>query len=198
MTKVRPYDPEYERNTYDADFYESHTKYYEKGIPNFVSFLNENVEFESFADLGCGSGAFCAPFQATKDVLGVDFSVGAEKFNYLDPKNYLSADLSKPLNLNRTYDLVMSLEVWEHLLPECEQGYLDNIFALKPKTLIISCAPPGQWGRHHYTPRTGEEVVKIVSSRGYSLNQGLTEKFRTIKKLAGFYKKNTHVFNPTT
>jgi 2-polyprenyl-3-methyl-5-hydroxy-6-metoxy-1,4-benzoquinol methylase len=193
--KLKEYNADYERNTYDADYYENHVKYYQKGIPHFVSFLNENLKFDSLCDLGCGTGAFSAPLQVDKDVLGVDFSVGSEKVTFLDPKNFRLGDLTQPLNLGRSFDVVMSLEVWEHLLPQCEAAYLNNVFALHPKTLIISCAPPGQWGRHHYTPRNGEEVVQIIESRGYKLNQVLTDKFRVIPRLASFYRKNTFIFD---
>lgn len=193
--KPRPYDHDFESKTYDAAYYQNHTKYYEKGISGFADFLRNNIEFCSLVDLGCGTGAFSASVQDEKDVLGIDFSVGSREVSFLKPENFLVADLTQPLDLNKRFDVVMSLEVWEHMLPDCENVYLDNVCSLDPKVLIISCAVPGQIGRHHYTPHTHSEVIDTISARGFRLNETLTEKFRKIPKLATFYRKNTFVFN---
>lgn len=182
-----------ESRAYDAAYYDNHTKYYNRGIKNFEKFVRDNISFHSLCELGCGTGAFSAPFLQDKDVLGVDFSVGASEVTLLG-KNFMNGDLSKPLGLNKTFDVVLSLEVWEHLMPEVEQEYLDNLFVLQPKTLILSCAIPGQVGRHHYLPHTHAEANAIVAQRGYAPNEQLTEKFRNIKSLAKFYRVNTFVY----
>lgn len=183
-----------ESRTYDSAYYENHTKYYERGIVNFEKFVRENIKFDSLAELGCGTGAFSAPFTSDKEVLGIDFSVGSREMSFLDKKNFLVGDLSKPLLLGRHYDLVISLEVWEHLMPEVEPAYLDNIFSLTPDYLVLSCAVPGQVGRHHYLPHTHSEAVSIVSQFGYAVDNDLTNAFRSIKKLARFYRSNTFVY----
>ena len=190
------WNSEAESRVYDASYYQNHTKYYERGIANFEKFVRENVDFQSLCELGCGTGAFSAPFVNDKDVLGIDFSVGATEVHYLG-KNFLSGDLSKPLNLGKEFDLVLSLEVWEHLMPQVEEQYLENIFALKPKTLILSCAIPGQVGRHHYLPHTHVEANAICAQFGYTPDEELTSKFRKIKSLAKFYRANTFVYKKT-
>jgi SAM-dependent methyltransferase len=190
----KTYDAEFERNAYDDAYYHNHVKYYEKGLSGFAKFMLENVSFNSLCDLGCGTGAFSATLQDEKEVLGVDFSVGSENVSYLKKENFLLGDLTQPLNLGRKFDVVLSLEVWEHLYRECEQAYLDNIVALDPSTLIISCARPGQWGRHHVNLQSQEEWVPKITSRGYSVSEDLTQKFRAIPRLATFYKKNTVIF----
>lgn len=193
--KLKTYDADHERQTYDLDFYERHEGYYLKGIPYFTEYMKENFEFESICDLGCGPGAFLSMLQNEKDVCGVDFSVGVQQKLDIDRSKYVDADLTKPLPFKRKYDIVMSLEVWEHLHPEFEGQYLDNVDSLSPDHVIISCAHPGQWGRHHYSPKTADEVVATMTARGYVLDDALTEKFRKIRCLATFYRKNTFVFH---
>lgn len=192
--KLKTYDEQHERETYDKEFYDKHECYYKKAIPHFTQYMLDNFEFESICDIGCGTGEFLSSLQGTKDVLGIDFSVGASQCLVLDKDKYLDADVTKPLNLNRTFDIVMSLEVFEHIFPELEQAYLDNIDALQPKHIIMSCAPPGQWGRHHVNPKDATYVIEALARRGYELDVERTEKFRKIKKLASFYRKNTNVF----
>lgn len=193
-----PYDPDFEKKTYDAAYYENHTKYYEKGIPFFESYIRDNFVFNSIADCGCGTGAFSAPFQSDKTVYGFDYSVGSKLVTFLNPGNYYEADLTVPgsTSVAQGVDLVISLEVYEHIKPAYENNYLQNVFGLDSKYVIISCAPEGQWGRHHYNCKNPEDVVATVSNLypNYERNDDLTEKFKRIRKLASFYRKNTIVF----
>lgn len=192
---TEPYDAEYERNAYDADYYKNHTKYYEKAIPNFATFMNDNFKFESIADIGCGTGAFVHPFEDTKKVLGFDFSVGSKAENVLKKKNYISTDISKEgaTEAAKDFDIAMSLETYEHIFPEFEKVYLSNIFGLNPKFVILSCAEPGQIGRRHVNCKTKSDVIKIVKKLypNYKVRKDLMEKFSKIKYLASFYRKNT-------
>jgi hypothetical protein len=96
------------------------------------------------------------------------------------------------------WDLVYSLEVYEHIPGEFEDTYLSNLVALKPKHLIISCAEPGQWGRHHYNCNDKAHVIEKLSALGYTYDDALTQSFLKIKGLATFYKKNTAVFHMNT
>lgn len=193
--KIKTYDPDHEKQTYDDDFYKRHASYYDRAIPYFTNFMKENFQFESMCDLGCGPGDFLRELQNERDVCGVDFSVGVSTNLAIDPSRYVEADLTKPLPFKRHYDVVMSLEVWEHLHLEFEGQYLDNIDSLTPDHLIISCAAPRQWGRHHYSPHPAEYVIDTVTARGYVYDQELTAKFKKIKYLASFYRRNTFVFH---
>ena len=193
--KLKVYDPDHERKTYDKDFYERHAAYYDRAIPHFTNYMKENFVFESMCDLGCGPGDFLRELQNERDVLGVDFSVGVPQTLAIDPSKYVDADLTKPLPFNRHFDVVMSLEVWEHLHPEFEKQYLDNVDSLTPDHVIISCAAPKQWGRHHYSPHEAQYVLDAMISRGYVFDEELTAKFKKIKLLASFYRRNTFVFH---
>lgn len=196
----KSYDPEFEKNTYDAAYYDNHTKYYENGIPFFETYIRDNFEFNTIADCGCGTGAFSAPFQTDKQVFGFDYSVGSKEVSFLDPANYHEADLtvlgSTDPAKNVGAELVISLEVYEHIKPAYEEQYLCNVFGIGAKHVIISCAPEGQWGRHHYNCKNPEDVIAIVTRLHpeYEPDDELTEKFKKIKKLASFYRKNTIVF----
>jgi SAM-dependent methyltransferase len=193
-----PYDPNYEKNAYDGDYYDDHEKYYERGMPFFIKFLKENFQFASMADIGCGNGAFSAPLQDEKKVFGFDFSVGAEEKQKLRPENFHLADFSieGSTSIAQCVDLVISLEVAEHIFPEFEKIYLGNVFGLGAKHVLLSWAVPGQIGRRHVNLKTREEVLQTVNESFpmYEPNYELTEKFKHIRYLASFYRNNTVVF----
>jgi SAM-dependent methyltransferase len=200
MSKRIPkiYSSETEKMVYDAAYYENHVKYYERGIPNFIQYLKDNFDFESIADIGCGAGAFTSPLQIEKKVYGFDFSIGSKEVTFLTKENLYEADLTieNSTKIAQNVDLVISLEVYEHIRAEFEKIYLNNVFGLNAKYVIISCAPEGQWGRHHVNCKSIEEVIKTVEENysQYKLNEEKTTNFKKIKALASFYKRNTLVF----
>lgn len=192
------YDPDYESKAYDKDYYDNHEKYYEKAIPYFEQYLEDNFDFESIADIGCGNGAFLENLQMVKKVIGVDFSIGSQESLKLYPENFYIRDISTPNALRDlpNVDIVMSLEVAEHIFPEYEENYVNNLFSLNPKYVIISWAVPGQIGRRHVNLKTKEEAIEAIRSRfpNYTVDDERTEAFKKIKYLASFYRNNTVVY----
>jgi len=196
--KFNGWNPDEESKTYDSEFYLKHRKYYERGISNLVVWLKENFEFSSIVDVGCGVGDFLLPLAEDKKILGIDFSTGARDMLVIDKSKFIHHDLTTPFQSDLgKWDLVMSLETYEHIPEQFENVFLDNLCHLKPKHLILSCAEPGQIGRHHYNCRGALEVVPIIEKRGFIVNNELTTSFQKLKKLASFYKKNTVIFDAT-
>jgi SAM-dependent methyltransferase len=193
--RTKTWDPEKESNRYDAAFYDKHTKYYEKGLKSFQAFVVDECKAASIVDVGCGMGDWVAPLQDQIPTLGVDFSVGAVEKQQLKTENFMRHDLTVPFPEQVEHrDVVSSLEVYEHIMPELEDVYLSNLMAFDPRVLIVSCAPPGQWGRGHHNPCTPDHVTSKMDERGYVVDEELTSKFKKLKGLATFYKKNTLVF----
>ena len=194
--QFKGWDPENERATYDADFYKKHQRYYERALPGMAAFIKENFpDAKSIMDIGCGTGEMLEPLVETHRVLGIDFSQGAREMLVIPSDSYLDHDLTKPLPAVDRFDVVLSLEVWEHIPEEFEDVYVHNLLVSEPKHLIVSCAAPGQWGRHHYNCGGPEHVVEKMKGRGYELDEELTSEWNKIKYLATFYKRNTLIFN---
>ena len=78
-------------------------------------FLWERLAPKSVLDLSCGIGGYLAALQrwGVEEICGVD---GFEKSLRLHcPDVYRQHNLEEPLDLGRRFDLVMSMEVVEHL-----------------------------------------------------------------------------------
>jgi SAM-dependent methyltransferase len=192
--KQKVWDAEKEADRYDSEFYDKHVKYYQKGLESYRNFLLDDCKATSVVDVGCGMGDWIAPLQDKVSVLGIDFSVGAVEKQQLKPENFMKHDLTKPINSVSPRDVVCSLEVYEHIMPEHEDTYLSNLMAFSPRLVVISCAPPGQWGRGHHNPCTKEHVIEKFTALGYEQDEVLTKKFSKLPGLATFYRKNTVVF----
>lgn len=194
--KYKGWNPDKERQTYDLDFYEKHRKYYEGGVGNLATWLRDNLQFKSIVDVGCGLGDMLVPLLETHECYGVDFSNGARDGLVIPKERYIDHDLTTPFLPSEIphRDVVLSLEVWEHIPEEFEKIYVANLMAFTPDVLIVSCAADGQWGRHHYNCGDKAHVTSVIAPYGYEEDTTLTEGWGKIKKLAGFYRKNTVIF----
>lgn len=206
------WDSESEQSVYDATFYENDRRVLGAATP-FVRcfFLRELGEWDSCIDLGCGLGLglwMRALLDDGKDAWGVDFSDGARATNVLGDR-YVHADLTQPLQVNRAFDVVTSWEVFEHLTRDVHGAYLDNIVALQPRLLILSCAgfrvsgrdtgdldPPleKQKGRHHHSCMTLRELAETITARGFELDGLRSCIWRQVAKVPRHYRQNTLVF----
>lgn len=192
--KYKGWNPLKERETYDVEFYEKHRRYYERGVDNIAAWLRANVQFTSIVDVGCGLGDMLVPLLSDHDCLGVDFSNGARDALVIPRERYVDHDLTTPIGKVEHRDVVMSLEVWEHIPQEFEPVYVANLLAFEPDVIIVSCAADGQWGRHHYNCGDRAHVLETIGKHGYEEDVALTTSWSKIKRLAGFYRKNTVVF----
>ena len=118
------------------------------------------------ADLGCGTGRYCKIFEAFGwDVDGWEGTENIEKLGIYD--NILQIDLSIPIHkVNLYYDLVVCLEVGEHIPQEREHIFIDNVCKFASKDLVLSWAIPGQGGKGHFNERTNKYVMDKFRERG--------------------------------
>jgi SAM-dependent methyltransferase len=148
----------------------------------------ERVAPDSVLDLGCGNGLYALLYRhlGVADVLGVD---GIEpEASALGPDTYCKADLQAPLDVGRCFDLVICLEVAEHLAPEATQTILDSI-ARHAKTgghILFSMAEPGQPGNGHINCRGIAEVLDLWARRGWQPDLAATLGLRAISSMSWF------------
>ncbi|MBA3441204.1 MAG: hypothetical protein H0T92_15175 [Pyrinomonadaceae bacterium] len=81
-------------------------------------------------------------------------------------EDFLKFDLQKPLRLDRQFDLVVSLEVAEHLPSQCAETFTDSLVSLG-EIVLFSAAIPFQGGTHHVNEQWPDYWVKIFQERGY-------------------------------
>jgi SAM-dependent methyltransferase len=101
-------------------------------------------------DVGCGNGTWlrAALELGIKQVHGVD-GVDIPSARLLIPRECFSnADLSQRFSLGRRYDLILCLEVAEHLHQASAVDLIASI-AEHGDHVIFSAACPGQPGQHH-------------------------------------------------
>jgi hypothetical protein len=146
-------------------------------------------KIQSVTDFGCGLGEYLSKLSPiVNNAIGVEGSIPKQaKFEYI-----IQGDLTTDLKSKAfTSDLVISLEVGEHIPAEFMGVYLDNITNHSAKYLITSWAVRGQAGFGHVNCLDNSEIVPEFEKRGFKLLEKETEKARLIIEDKAHWFRNT-------
>jgi cyclopropane fatty-acyl-phospholipid synthase-like methyltransferase len=146
-------------------------------------------KIQSVTDFGCGLGEYLSKLSPiVSNAIGVEGSIPKQaKFEYI-----IQGDLTTDLKSKAfTSDLVISLEVGEHIPAEFMKAYLDNITSHAKTYLITSWAVRGQAGFGHVNCLDNSEIVPEFEKRGFKLLEKETEKARLVIEDKAHWFRNT-------
>ena len=133
-----------------------------------VPILLQHIQPKSVLDIGCGTGTWLKVFEQAgiTDFFGVDGEDIDESILEISKENFAVYNLTRPLVLDRFYDLVISLEVAEHL-PELAADEFVLTLVRHGKTILFSAAIPGQGGQDHLNEQWPIYWQKKFNRYGY-------------------------------
>jgi SAM-dependent methyltransferase len=137
-------------NPYDGNFYNKQITQSFNSANVVVPLLIDLFHPKSVADVGCGMGTWLKTFlqNGVKDILGFDGEyINIEKLLF-PPEYFRAKDLRTVIKINKKFDLVISLEVAEHLPPESADNFIDTITELG-SIVFFSAGIPFQGGTDH-------------------------------------------------
>jgi tryptophanyl-tRNA synthetase len=156
----------------------------------FISkyFEKDNTVF----DIGCGRGTY---LQYLKDVGFMDLSgIEGSKLDSFDFDDILCADLTHPIFIPQKGN-VISIEVFEHIPPEFESVFVDNICRLCDNKLVLSVAVEDQPGIGHVNCKNNDYVINLFQGKGFWFNKEKTEEVRsTVEDHVSYLRKTLMVF----
>tara|TARA_R110000765_G_scaffold9042_3_gene28564 strand:- start:16797 stop:17375 length:579 start_codon:yes stop_codon:yes gene_type:complete len=145
-------------------------------------FLNRGVL--SVADFGCGDASYVRAFAS------VGISIFAVDGNPHTPRITGGLgevqNLALPLDTKLNYDVVLSLEVGEHIPPEFEQVFIDNLCNTARQQIVMSWAVEGQVGHGHVNCRNNDYIISELTRRGWIYDDEATSSFRAASSLSWF------------
>jgi SAM-dependent methyltransferase len=128
------------------------------------------VQAQSILDVGCGIGTWLSVSRSLgiSDIKGVDGDYVAKDMleKHLNLDSFLAADLSLPLDLIRSFDLAICLEVAEHL-PESSAQTLVNSLIKHSDTILFSAAIPSQGGQNHLNEQWPDYWARLFAEQDY-------------------------------
>jgi cyclopropane fatty-acyl-phospholipid synthase-like methyltransferase len=148
-------------------------------------FLNEQVT--SLVDLGCGTGTYVRKFKENNiNASGFDGNPNTPELT----NNLCNVlDLSVPIEFVEPFDWVMSLEVGEHLPPQFEDIFINNLHNNNKRGIVLSWAVKGQGGHGHYNEQNNNYIKSKICRLGYTNDIVSENKLRAESTLWWF--KNT-------
>lgn len=115
-------------------------------VPILVSMFKPS----SVVDVGCGVGNWLHEFKnnGVSDLVGIDGAHLNTSLYMLDESKLHITNMEEPFSLPRKYDLVISLEVAEHVSEKSADSFVACLCNLSD-TIAFSAAVPGQGGQNH-------------------------------------------------
>jgi SAM-dependent methyltransferase len=180
---------------YGDEFFSNMTRSATRSAGQIVPLLIELIQPRSVIDVGCGTGAWLAMFvqHGVEDVHGVDGAWVDQSRLQISRDRFVVVDLKQPLRFDRQFDLVLALEVAEHLPLEHADVLTDSLAALGP-TIAFSAAIPFQGGTDHVNEQWPEFWVERFSKRGFVVVDCIRARIWRNPEVAWFYAQNLLLF----
>lgn len=150
----------------------------------------------SVLDLGCGVGYWIKVWKDelnVEDVLGIEGSYVTEDMFFLKKKYLQNEDLKLPLQLNRKYDLVMSLEVAEHIEEKHADTFIQNLVNAGD-IILFSAAIIGQIGTYHVNEQMPEYWAKKFAKHDFVVVDFIRPLIWNDNEIDYWYRQNILLF----
>lgn len=145
-----------------------------------VDWAMSRLNPQSMLDLGSGAGHYLRAFQS-KGIQAVGFeasSTGVRRVG--EDVLAVSYDLKNPLVLSRRFDLVLCIEVAEHLPTRSSKTLVQSIAQNAKSTILFTAAPPGTPGTDHINCQPKEFWERLFAEEGFRIDEELTAELRGV------------------
>jgi SAM-dependent methyltransferase len=166
-----------------------------RSAEEIVPLVLKLIPARTVVDVGCGEGAWLSVFRknGVLDVLGVDGDYVHRDTLQIPQEQFQAADLSKPLQVGRKFDLAVSLEVAEHLPPECAATFVESLTRLAP-VILFSAAIPFQGGNHHVNEQWPDKWAGLFQEHGYRVVDCIRKRVWQNDAVEYWYAQNALLF----
>ena len=184
---------------YDEKFYRIQKDGSFKSASVILPIVAQFVRPRSVVDIGCGVGSWLAVWQKIfgSEIFGIDGDYVDRSQLLIDEKIFHPANLEERINLNRRFDLAMTLEVGEHLLPERADSFVEDLTKLSD-VILFSAAIPAQGGVNHVNRQWPSYWAEKFLRFGYVCIDCLRPKIWLDKNIEVWYRQNVFIYAKST
>jgi hypothetical protein len=169
---------------YWLDKSETDTHLFDK--PLCDALIEGQIHGYTWVDIGCGNGAYTMAIRAAGiNCIGFD---GSPLTYELTNGLCKVADFSFSVDIGK-YDIVLCLEVGEHIPKEYEQTFINNLCRASKRIIILSWAIEGQPGTGHVNTRNNDYIIDQMRMRGFMYCAESSQHLKDLSTLPWF--KNT-------
>ena len=157
----------------------NYTYYIDRGLVEAIATMAQGT---SVIEFGSGMGCYVAALKDSHRLAWAEGFDGAPAIGELTRGLVRNADLTNPNLRLGCADVVLCLEVAEHIPPAFEGAFLRNLDAHNARTIILS------WSSHvgglgHVNPRNNAYVQERMQGLGYTFNATATAVLRRAARI---------------
>lgn len=180
---------------YDRAFFQKLSESARRSARHIVPDVISRTGAKSVIDIGCGTGAWLSVFaeNGIEDFLGIDSAAVATDMLEIPVERFVAFDLALPYRSSRRFDLVVSLEVAEHLPPAGAKTFVESLVRLGP-AVLFSAAIPGQGGTHHVNEQWQDYWAGLFGKWDYLPIDFVRRTVWQNKEVAWWYAQNTILY----
>ncbi len=164
---------------YNADYFYIVDEDAKLGASIIADYIARTFHPKSVLDVGCGTGTLMNSLASLQiAVKGLEYSEAALRFCRKRKLNVQKFDLENDiLTKVEQFDLVVSMEVAEHLPASVSDRYID-LLTQSANRVVFTAATPGQGGHDHVNEQPHEYWIDKFSRRNFRYNEPLSLKWR--------------------
>jgi len=186
---------------YDNSFFAEQLERSSRSAAAIVPTVLKLIQPKSVVDVGCGVGAWLSVFKdmGVRDVVGIDGGWAREHWQLL-PSEFIEHDLSiagAAISQPRQFDLVVCLEVGEHLPARSAPALVESLTKLGP-VVMFSAAVPLQGGVQHLNEQWPDYWAELFANAGYQMVDALRATFWNNRDIDWWYLQNAFLFVDAT
>ena len=180
---------------YSSEFYENQQEGSRRSANRIVPIVLDLVRPSSVVDVGCGVGTWLAVFaeHGVSEICGIEGANVETTLLQIPQQCFMLHDLTKPLRLGRRFDLVVCLEVAEHLEQEHAATLIDGLTGLGP-VVLFSAAIPHQGGTNHVNEQWPEYWASLFAGKGYLAVDCIRDQVWQCDDVEWWYAQNTLLY----
>jgi hypothetical protein len=174
---------------YDAEFYARNLKFQAALGKEIIPFMVDKYNPRTVIDFGCGCGKLLSMF-GIDDVIGINGDWPENlQINSLHVLN-LSNLNSWPMK----YDLVISLEVAEHLPKFSAYNFIKTLISAASGPVMFSAAVPGQGGIFHINEQPHKYWHEKFAKHDYKPLDIIRPVIKDKKSVPFWYRENIFIY----
>lgn len=172
---------------YGPAFFEGRSPLVQQSAAAVVPHLIDLLAPESVLDIGCGKGEWLEAFDLPLERrCGVDVAAP-------DGPEYAKRDLTQPLHLGTTFDLVLCIETGEHLAAPFADTLVDSCVR-HGGDIVFGAAVPGQEGIGHVNCQSHEYWHEKFAARGYEMFDVIRPRIKNDDRVSPWYRNNMFLY----